>query len=58
MTTLKNHKMIYSLIDEFVPYFTAYFKDMNKYFRDIKSGEILSKSTMLAYLLYYRLSTQ
>ncbi|CDW87987.1 UNKNOWN [Stylonychia lemnae] len=58
MTSLKNHKMIYSLIDEYVPYFTNYFKDMNKHYRDIKSGEILSKSILLAYILYYRLSGQ
>ena len=35
---MKNHKDIYTLIDEYVPYFTAYFKDMNAHFRDVESG--------------------
>lgn len=53
---MKNHKDIYTLIDEYVPYFNSYFKDMNTHFRDMESGSLLSKSVLLAHILYYRMN--
>jgi hypothetical protein len=54
MTHIKNHKMVYELITEFVPYFTNYFRDINNNFRDLEEGSTLTKSLLLAYILFDR----
>ena len=53
---MHNTAAIYKLIDEYVPYFTKYFRDLNTGFRDIRSGQTMTKGLLLAHIFYYRLN--
>lgn len=56
ISDLQDSKDLYCIIDEFHDYFSSYFFDLNEFFRDFKSGELITKSLIIAHALYYRMS--